>query len=124
MLTFFVCLLDDLALGFFYSSLTRETGRETLELQANRLTRCASHPKKNIFPIKNLGKIPTPEPTPEPIPKSATEPTMSDNPKPSKEQTKKFSFKLYGNFLNIIANDKTNINPEIFAEYFKYQKEN
>ena len=46
----FVCLLDELILGFCYSDLTLETsGFElastiTLVLQANRLTKCASHP--------------------------------------------------------------------------------
>ena len=46
----FVCLLDDLILGFCYSNLTRETGRLelappiTLVLQANRLTNCPSQP--------------------------------------------------------------------------------
>ena len=48
----FVCLLDELILGFCYSDLTLETrGFElassiTLVLQANRLTKCASHPNK------------------------------------------------------------------------------
>ena len=47
----FVCLLDELILGFCYSDLTLETGEFelassiTLVLQANRLTKCASHPK-------------------------------------------------------------------------------
>ena len=46
-----VCLLDDLILGFCYCDLTLEIGgfelasSITLELQANRLTKCASHPK-------------------------------------------------------------------------------
>ena len=46
-----VCLLDELILGFCYSDLTLETsGFElvstiTLVWQANRLTKCASHPK-------------------------------------------------------------------------------
>ena len=46
----FVCLLGELILGFCYSDLTLETsGFElastiTLVLQANRLTKCASHP--------------------------------------------------------------------------------
>ena len=46
-----VCLLDDLILGFCYSSLSLETGgfelitsTITLVLQVNRLTKCASHP--------------------------------------------------------------------------------
>ena len=45
----FVCLLDELILGFCYSNLILETGRFelastiTLVLQANRLTKCASH---------------------------------------------------------------------------------
>ena len=49
----FVYLLDDLILGFRYSNLTRETdGLElastiTLVLQANQLTKYASHPKFN-----------------------------------------------------------------------------
>ena len=48
-----VCLLDELILGFCYSDLTLETGgfeltsTITLALQANRLTKCASHPKMN-----------------------------------------------------------------------------
>ena len=45
----FVCLLDELILGFCYSDLTWEAGgfelalTITLVLQANRLTKCASH---------------------------------------------------------------------------------
>ena len=44
------CLLDELILGFCYSNLTWETGGSELAsattpvLQANRLTKCASHP--------------------------------------------------------------------------------
>ena len=55
----FVCLLDELILGFCYSDLTLETvGFElastiTLVLQANRLTKCASHTPKNCHPFKN-----------------------------------------------------------------------
>ena len=51
----FVCLLDELILGFCYSELTLETnGFElastiTLVLQANRLTKCASHPKASSW---------------------------------------------------------------------------
>ena len=47
----FVCLLDEMILGFCYSDLTLETGGIELAstitpvLQANRLTKCASHPK-------------------------------------------------------------------------------
>ena len=47
----FVCLLDELILGFCYNNLTLETGgfeltsTITLVLQANRLTKCASHPE-------------------------------------------------------------------------------
>ena len=43
----FVCFLDELILGFYYSNLTSETGRFelastiTLVLQANQLTKCA-----------------------------------------------------------------------------------
>ena len=46
----FVCLLDELILGFCYSDFGWETGgfelgsTMTLVLQANRLTKCASHP--------------------------------------------------------------------------------
>ena len=45
----FVCLLDELILGFCYIDLTLETGgfeltsTITLVLQANQLTKCASH---------------------------------------------------------------------------------
>ena len=48
----FVCLLDELILGFCYSDLTLETGgfelasTITLLLQVNRLTKSASHPKR------------------------------------------------------------------------------
>ena len=55
----FVCLLDELILGFCYSDLTSETGgfelasTITLVLQANRLTKCASHTPKNCHPFKN-----------------------------------------------------------------------
>ena len=47
----FVCLLDQLILGFCYSDLTLETNgfqlasSITLVVQANLLTKCASHPK-------------------------------------------------------------------------------
>ena len=47
----FVCLLDELILDFCYYNLRWETGglevalTITLVLQANRLTKCASHPK-------------------------------------------------------------------------------
>ena len=50
----FICLLDDLMLGFCYSNLTRETGglelasTITFILQVNRLTTCASHPKLSL----------------------------------------------------------------------------
>ena len=46
----FVCLLEGLILGFCHSDLTLETGGFELTwtitpaLQANRLTKCASHP--------------------------------------------------------------------------------
>ena len=51
----FICVLDDLSLGFFHSGMTWETaGFElawtiTLVLQANRLTKHASHPKWAII---------------------------------------------------------------------------
>ena len=51
----FVCLHDDLILGFCYGNLTVETGDVELALtitpvlQANRLTKCAS---QNAFNIK------------------------------------------------------------------------
>ena len=50
----FACLLDDLMLGFCYSDLTLETsGYElassiTFTLQANRLTKCASHSESPV----------------------------------------------------------------------------
>ena len=46
----FICLLDDLMLGFCSSNSTREAGGFELAstiplvLQANRLTKCSSHP--------------------------------------------------------------------------------
>ena len=46
----FICLLDDLSLGFCYSNLTWETSgfklasTISLVLQVNRLTKCASYP--------------------------------------------------------------------------------
>ena len=52
-----VCLLDELILGFCYSDLTWATGRDelastiTLVLQANRLTKCASHLIDLVFKI-------------------------------------------------------------------------
>ena len=58
----FVCLLDELIRGFCYSDLTLETGAFelastiTLVLQANRLTKRASHPnffKKLLTPLRN-----------------------------------------------------------------------
>ena len=48
----FVCLLNELVIGFCYSDLTLENGEFelssaiTLVLQANRLTKCPSYPKK------------------------------------------------------------------------------
>ena len=67
-----VCLLDELILGFCYSDLTLETGgfelasTITLVLQANRLTKCASHSicqswdmsetgEKRNLPVAELG---------------------------------------------------------------------
>ena len=50
----FVCLLDDLILGYCYSNLTQETGGLKLVLiiapvlQVNRLIECASHPGSKI----------------------------------------------------------------------------
>ena len=50
----FVCLLDELILGFCYSDLTLETGGFALAstiilvLQANRLIKCASHPYPSL----------------------------------------------------------------------------
>ena len=50
----FVCLIDDLILGFSYSNLRREIGGFELAsnvifvLQANRLTKCASCPKLSL----------------------------------------------------------------------------
>ena len=47
----FVCLLDELILGFCYSDLTLEIGgfelalAITIVLQANQLIKCTSHPK-------------------------------------------------------------------------------
>ena len=55
----FVCLVDDLILGFCDNNLRQESSELelaltiTLVLQANRLTKCASHPKQ-VFP--SLGK--------------------------------------------------------------------
>ena len=51
----FVCLLNELILGFYYSDLTLETGgfelalTITLDLQANRLTKRASHPNNETM---------------------------------------------------------------------------
>ena len=42
------------------------------------------------------------------------EAAVFDKPKTNKERTNKSSLKLYGNFLNKIANNETNINTEIF----------
>ena len=56
----FVCLLDELILGFCYSDLTLETdGFEiastiTLVLQANRLTKCVSHPASPSVLVKRV----------------------------------------------------------------------
>ena len=67
--------------------------------------------KSDIFPIKNLGKIPTPKE----IPNSKLEPTLnpavSDTPKITKAQTKKSKhmtspLQLRGNFVNMVVNDK------------------
>ena len=64
----FVCLLDKLILGFCYSDLTLETGGFELAstitpaLEANRLTKCASHHQLKVLAIKrwfpfNFAKI-------------------------------------------------------------------
>ena len=67
--------------------------------------------KSDIFPIKNLGKIPTPKE----IPNSKLEPTLNpavfDTPKITKAQTKKSKhmtspLQLRGNFVNMVVNDK------------------
>ena len=67
--------------------------------------------KSDIFPIKNLGKIPTPKE----IPNSKLEPTLnpavSDTPKITKAQTKKSKhmtspLQLRENFVNMVVNDK------------------
>ena len=56
----FVCLLDELIIGFSYSDLTWETGgfelasTITLVLEANRLTKCASHPQSPPIPEFNV----------------------------------------------------------------------
>ena len=48
-----------------------------------------------LYPIKNLDKIPTPEPSPE----STPEPAVFDISKPTKERAKKSQPKLHGDFL-------------------------
>ena len=67
--------------------------------------------KSDIFPIKNLGKIPTPKE----IPNSKLEPTLNpavfDTPKITKAQTKKSKhmtspLQLRENFVNMVVNDK------------------
>ena len=58
----FTCLLDDLIQGFCYSILTRRTGELelastiTFVLQANQLTKCASHPE-SLVPHITINKI-------------------------------------------------------------------
>ena len=58
----FVCLLDELILGFCYSDLTLETGgfelalTITLVLQANRLAKCASHSENYVRVIRQFRK--------------------------------------------------------------------
>ena len=58
----FVCLLDVLIIGFCYSYLALETGEfklastVTLVLQANRLTKFASHPSVLATSIFQSGK--------------------------------------------------------------------
>ena len=66
--------------------------------------------KTKIFPAKNSDKIPILEQEPEP--------TVFTTPKPTKEWTN--NSKSYVDFQNKITNDETNINAEIFNEYFKY----
>ena len=67
--------------------------------------------KSDIFPIKHLGKIPTPKE----IPNSKLEPTLNpavfDTPKITKAQTKKSKYmtsplQLRENFVNMVVNDK------------------
>ena len=59
----FVCLFDDLIVGFCYSNLTQKTDELelastiTLVLQANRLIKCASHPKNLQVNPKTIGAV-------------------------------------------------------------------
>ena len=67
--------------------------------------------KSDIFPIKNLGKIPTPKEIPNSKLELTLNPAVSDTPKITKAQTKKSKhmtspLQLRGNFVNMVVNDK------------------
>ena len=67
--------------------------------------------KSDIFPIKNLGKIPTPKEMPNSKLEPTLNPAVSDTPKITKAQTKKSKhmtspLQLRGNFVNMVVNDK------------------
>ena len=85
--------------------------------------------KSKLFPINTRDKIPTPESTPKLTPDPTVfdtpEPTPKPTPKPTKTQTRKSKHKtsllrLHGHFLNKIKSYETNVNNEIFKEYFGY----
>ena len=64
--------------------------------------------KSKIFPIKDLDKIPPPEPAPKPSPKLEPDPKVFDTPKSTKVKTKheNSSLKLCEEFWNEIVNDE------------------
>ena len=71
--------------------------------------------KRKLFPIKNLGKIPTCESKPEVITKLTPEIATE------KAKHKKTKLKLQQKFMNQIIDDRKNVNGEIFWNYFKFQ---
>ena len=67
--------------------------------------------KSKIFPTKNSDKIPTPEPKAEPTVFATTNPKKGPG----------YKSKVHVDFWNTVANDETDVNTEIFNQYFKYQ---
>ena len=66
--------------------------------------------KSKLFTAKNVDTLFTLEPTPQ----------LAAFRKPTKEQTMKSTSKLYGDFWNTIVKDESNINIEMFNEYFQF----
>ena len=77
-----------------------------------------------MFQIKNIDKIPTPEPIPEPKPKTKPDLIVFDTAEPTevpKKSKRKISpLKLSEHFMREIKNYEKYINNEISRKYFGY----